>query len=640
MTKDFRFWLIMLATCLVMLVSLGKRDLWDPDEPRYAQVAREMVERGDYLFMHINGHPYVDKPPLTFWATAFFANFTGGVDEWSARLLPALSGIFIVGLSMALANRMFGRRAALFTGIILATSYALVGQSRWVHMDMPLTAAMLVIFVLMYKGIFENGRPWLWLIAGILSAVVTLIKGPVVFVPAFVGLLYLLFVNVPKLPRARTWAIVLAACAFLGTILDGVGMLLFLIPCLTILVHTGGLRPLATRWFAFGVLALLVLVLAWLVPMVMQMNRELEGNAVEILSRQTVGRYVSFLSRPDEEMAQSAELKHFSHDIPHQAPFYYYYWTFPLMFLPWALALPSACAPIFRKGALDALEKKKRVFLFAIGIGVIMFFSFSSSKRELYALPAVPAFAILVSRYFDDLIAKGGLAKIARVTRMALSAFAALMAALALAFLAVIIHPPILYAVGGIFTKRVHEISDFVDASLTQAVPLAAASVLVLAAAFAAIWAIRQTRWGRAFVALAAISAIVTCVTEFVVYPQIVDQFKSARAFSEASFADIDGREFRWYGGDAREGVLFYGRRIIPEIANTDNGRSDYDELAAYLQDGTGQKFFVVQGEKYKSFCKANADGKYLKTPLYEWRRTMIGKKELMLISNRPRDAK
>jgi len=43
-------------------------DLWNPDEPRYAQVSREMVSGGDWVLMHLNGQVYGEKPPLFFWA--------------------------------------------------------------------------------------------------------------------------------------------------------------------------------------------------------------------------------------------------------------------------------------------------------------------------------------------------------------------------------------------------------------------------------------------------------------------------------------------------------------------------------------------------------------------------------------------
>ena len=58
------------AAALLFLPGLGGRDLWNPDEARYAVVAREMLERGDLFVPHLNGEVYTQKPPLLFWGSA------------------------------------------------------------------------------------------------------------------------------------------------------------------------------------------------------------------------------------------------------------------------------------------------------------------------------------------------------------------------------------------------------------------------------------------------------------------------------------------------------------------------------------------------------------------------------------------
>jgi 4-amino-4-deoxy-L-arabinose transferase-like glycosyltransferase len=60
--------LVLIGLCVVLyFVNIGRWDLWDPDEPRYGQVAREMVSGGDWIVMHFNGKVYADKPPLFLW---------------------------------------------------------------------------------------------------------------------------------------------------------------------------------------------------------------------------------------------------------------------------------------------------------------------------------------------------------------------------------------------------------------------------------------------------------------------------------------------------------------------------------------------------------------------------------------------
>ena len=55
---------------LLLIPSLFTRDLWNPDEPRYMEVARQMTVTGNYLVPHLNGQLYPDKPPMFFWLTA------------------------------------------------------------------------------------------------------------------------------------------------------------------------------------------------------------------------------------------------------------------------------------------------------------------------------------------------------------------------------------------------------------------------------------------------------------------------------------------------------------------------------------------------------------------------------------------
>ena len=58
---------LLLGFCVVVyFINLGQWDLWNPDEPRYAQVAKEMVTGGDWVLMHYNGEVYSDKPPSLF----------------------------------------------------------------------------------------------------------------------------------------------------------------------------------------------------------------------------------------------------------------------------------------------------------------------------------------------------------------------------------------------------------------------------------------------------------------------------------------------------------------------------------------------------------------------------------------------
>ncbi|HEY9283775.1 MAG TPA: phospholipid carrier-dependent glycosyltransferase, partial [Pyrinomonadaceae bacterium] len=91
-----RDWLLLLAAAaLVYFYALGAAPFVGPDEPRYAQVAREMFERGDAVTPTLAGRTWFEKPALTYWAAiAGYKLF--GVSEWPARLGSALCGLLTV----------------------------------------------------------------------------------------------------------------------------------------------------------------------------------------------------------------------------------------------------------------------------------------------------------------------------------------------------------------------------------------------------------------------------------------------------------------------------------------------------------------------------------------------------------------
>src|SRR5436305_923435 len=64
--------------------------LLEPDEGRYAQIPREMLARGDWVVPHLQGEPYLDKPPLLYWLV-MLSYSVFGVSEGPARLIPALA---------------------------------------------------------------------------------------------------------------------------------------------------------------------------------------------------------------------------------------------------------------------------------------------------------------------------------------------------------------------------------------------------------------------------------------------------------------------------------------------------------------------------------------------------------------------
>jgi 4-amino-4-deoxy-L-arabinose transferase-like glycosyltransferase len=120
---------ILLALGLLLFLPKLGMPLLDPDEGLYADIAQEMLARGDWVIPHINGLPYLEKPPLYFWLTALtFQLF--GPSEWATRLWSAMSALGTVLLTWRIGRRLYGGSAGLLAGLVVAT---VVGNALYVR---------------------------------------------------------------------------------------------------------------------------------------------------------------------------------------------------------------------------------------------------------------------------------------------------------------------------------------------------------------------------------------------------------------------------------------------------------------------------------------------------------------------------
>jgi 4-amino-4-deoxy-L-arabinose transferase-like glycosyltransferase len=182
--------------CLFIVFSdLGGAALFEPDEGRNAEVAREILLLDDWVTPHYDFIPRLDKPIFFFWLVAFsFKLF--GLSEWSARLPSVLAGLGCLSLAYILARSMFGRWAALWSVLILLTCVEFFALSRIVILDMTLTLFLSLTLAFFWFGHLSAGRSkrTLFLLMYAAMGVATLIKGPVGFMlPAAVIFFYLLF---------------------------------------------------------------------------------------------------------------------------------------------------------------------------------------------------------------------------------------------------------------------------------------------------------------------------------------------------------------------------------------------------------------------------------------------------------------
>jgi 4-amino-4-deoxy-L-arabinose transferase-like glycosyltransferase len=357
--------ILLLVFCsLLFILGVGRWDLWNPDEPRYAQVAKEMVARGDWILMHVNGEMYVDKPPLFFWLIALSSFLWQGFTSFSARFPSAFLSTLTVLLTFFLGKKLYGSRTGFLSALILATSFEFAYLSTRANIDSTLTfftTASLFFFFEWYRyrpshqtslpqevkrgvwgGRVKSGNTSDLLIYGFYAgmAFATLTKGPVGFIlPLLVSLVYLLV--------QKDW------------------------------------KAMKRMRFLKGMLLLIVIVLSWYLPAVLKGGQTFLN---ETLLHQTIVRFAKGTS--------------------HVRPIYYYFTNFPVDFLPWFLFLPVA---IFY-GLSKRREgiSKDFIFLMVWFVVIFIFFSFSKGKRAIYLLPLYPAASLLVGRFWDDYLSGSG----------------------------------------------------------------------------------------------------------------------------------------------------------------------------------------------------------------------------------------
>ena len=339
-------WLFWLFALLILATGLGLRDPWPADEPRFALVARQMVESGDWLFPHRGSELYSDKPPLFMWLQAALLWLTG--EMRIAFLLPSLlAALGTLWCVVDLGTRLWTRRVGLHAGWALLLAIQFTWQAKKAQID------PLVVF---------------WITLANYGLLRHLLRGP----------------------DWRWWLIGWAA-AGLGTITKAVGVLalLMLLPAaFASLRGWPGVRlQVRDARFWLGPLAFLAACGVWLVPMLLAAlgngGADYRAYVDDILVRQTVTRYTNAWH--------------------HGQPPWYFIEVALTAWLPAVLALPWAI-PAWRR----RLQRRDARFLLPLAwvLLVFVFFSIPSGKRDMYILPALPMLCLALAPLLPGILRK------------------------------------------------------------------------------------------------------------------------------------------------------------------------------------------------------------------------------------------
>lgn len=511
------FWLFMAFAFVVLAIGIGLRAPWPSDEPRFVLVAKQMWESGDWLFPHRGRELYPDKPPIYFWlldaSYAVIRNWT------SAFLLPSLlAALGTLALVNDLGRRLWNPRVGLWAGAAVLCAVQFVYQSKRAQID----PTVVFFITLACYGILRHtllGPNWRWYWFGCFSAglgVAT--KG--------VGFLALLMLLPYALMRWRNWKELTAPTS-------------------------------AWRW-SLGAVAFLAGIAIWFVPMltVALVDGDPAHRAYldNILFKQTATRYTNAWH--------------------HHEPFWYFGEVIALFWMPFSLALPWLISPwrtAWREG-----DARIWLPLFWVML-VLLFFSASPGKRDMYILPALPMLALAAAPFLGVLTQRRGL-------RIALLAFVITLGAGFLAIgLAALLGDPA-------FERKLETARGLVDNGVAEPIwiSIAAMGLLLL---IAAAW----SRLRHTITALAITTLVLWTGYGIGIAPTLDPESSSRRLMEDAR--DIAGP-------NATIGLIHWTEQMLLQAVGptTEFGfRADvvdqWNEGLAWLRQSPNDRQVLVQAE-------------------------------------------
>ncbi|HYM06838.1 MAG TPA: glycosyltransferase family 39 protein [Terriglobales bacterium] len=329
-------WLLLAGFCgFLFFFGLAYFGLVGADEPRYAQVAREMLARHDWITPTLGGKPWLEKPALYYWQ-AMLAYKIFGVSDWAARL-PSAADATLMAAAIYLFLRRFGSGFQLDGALMAASASGVIGFARAASTDMPL-AATFTIAMLAWYAWYESARRRYLALAYIFLGLALLAKGPVA--PVFALVIVVLFA-----------------------------------------VAKGDYRLIARTCWLPGIALFFLTALPWYVAV---QWRNPQFFRVFILEH-NLGRF-------------GQDLYHHTQPFWYYLPVVLLGlvpWT---MFVSVAL-VESIRAWWTRKREVFQAEDAMAAFLVIWLIVPVAFFSFSASKLPGYILPALPAGTLLLAQY-------------------------------------------------------------------------------------------------------------------------------------------------------------------------------------------------------------------------------------------------
>lgn len=416
----------------ISLFHINTVPLLDPDEPRYAAAGRTMSRGGSLLVPEFNGNPRINKPPLFYWLVALSDVLGGGASEASSRMPSVVMGLLMLGGTVLAGWRIYGPATGLLAGVMLCTMPLFFALARCCITDMTLSSFMALSLIFLLLAFTRTGPPVLFTWLAALSLGLALLTKAT---PALAVLAAILFERAlsPGMDKRRALQIVCLLVAA-GVLCSGAALYFNHLEARhATAAHQQQADPDSASEFEshagrFGKLddgfKLVSLAMAGTAALILAGLAFQSGagwlqglpwiSGLFVALALGVWWYLALIANfgwPEfKRLLQYETLGRLAGDM-HREGMHYYIPTLFLISFPWALGLPGALGAAWQEKEKPPVEREGQAdrFLLAWLLGIVFFFSVPNAKLATYILPALPAAALLISRYVIGLAGSGNL---------------------------------------------------------------------------------------------------------------------------------------------------------------------------------------------------------------------------------------
>jgi len=546
------FWVAAVASLLISFAGVFNHALWTPDEPRDAEVGREMLVNGNYVVPTLAEKPFLEKPPLAWWMMSGLYRLFG-VSGGVARTASALAGLLTLLLVFDLARRIADPFAALMATLATGCLSGFYYEYHRVIVDPWLALFVMLGYWGYLLAIFPRNAtdgtdgndgtdlshnqhstigsrqsainpspcPWAILIIYLAGGLSFLAKGPIgpglIAGPIFLSILW-----------NRQWN-------FFRSWMHIPGALLFLALC--------ALWP----WLLY------------------------RSGGSDLLNGFLVDSLFARFFPPAKGHAGTG----------HREAFWYYFANFPASIMPWLLAVPAMCHWFWRKRLPQAWNRAALVFLaWIFPIGLLML-SAAGTKRGLYLLPLIAPFGAVAGAWLASIVKDEQPHRIDRATVVVLLVLLTTAAMLAL--------------IGAIGIEIAPNFLTPAGTQMAQRVPRAALILLSFVGGIFLLFAwysnLLLQRGRPRVAALVVWMAFGLTLTGMPLIYRALDPFKNLRPFT-ADLVSMDAFSpelITWKADEVTRGAIPFdtGRYL--------KGFDDKDELERYVQEHPDSKLLIFE---------------------------------------------